>query len=212
MQRTRMAWICSVALCLLAAPALADHHENHQAGGEQGGAPAMSPEMQAMMAAWQKAGTPGEQHRQLASSAGNWKATVRHWMAPGEPTVTEAKVKREMMLDGRVLNDHWEGNMMGMPFVGHGMTGYDNTTGKYWSTWNDNMSTTVMVSWGQWDDAAKGVVFEGTIANPMANGAPMKMRSISRHNADGTESFEMWEPHGPNGEMVKTMEATLVRQ
>ena len=31
--------------------------------------------------------------------------------------------------------------MMGMPFEGIGRTGYDNVTGKYWSTWIDNMST-----------------------------------------------------------------------
>ena len=81
--------------------------------------------------------------------------------AAGEPTVSEADVSREMILDGRVLTERYEGNMMGRPFVGHGMTGYDNAMGKYWSTWNDNMSTGLMTSWGTWDEAKKAIVFEG---------------------------------------------------
>jgi hypothetical protein len=196
---------------LLAAPAFADHHQEKPEAPAQG-MPEMSPEMQAMMEAWQKAGTPGPEHQRLAAGAGTWKATVRSWMGSPEPTVSEAKVERKMILDGRVLTDHWQGNMMGMAFVGHGMTGYDNARKKYWSTWNDNMSTGVMVAWGAWDESAKAVVFEGEVSNPMAGGAPMKVKSFVRVKEDGTETFEMWEPHGPGGEMVRTMEATLVKQ
>ena len=48
---------------LLAIPAAAQH-EHHQKAGE---APAMTPEQQAMMEAYQKAGTPGEAHKALAA-------------------------------------------------------------------------------------------------------------------------------------------------
>jgi hypothetical protein len=199
---------CLLAFGLLAAPTFADHHEH---AAHQEGQPQMSAEEQAMMEAWMKAGTPGEPHRQMAASEGKWKATVRSWMG-GNENVSEAAVTRKMILDGRVLTETFEGNMMGMPFVGHGMTGYDNARGMYWSTWNDSMSTGVMVSWGKWDDAAKGIVFEGQVSNPMANGEPMKIKSIARRNDDGSEMFEMWEPHGPGGEMVRTMEIKLVKQ
>ena len=56
-----------------------------------------------------------------------------------------------MGLDGRVLIEEVTSSMMGMPFTGHGMTGYDNVTGKYWSTWTDSMSTGLMVSEGTCD-------------------------------------------------------------
>jgi len=55
---------------------------------------------------------------------------------------------RSMTLDGRVLVEDVSSSMMGSPFTGHGMMGYDNVTGKYWSTWNDSMSTGLMVSEG----------------------------------------------------------------
>ena len=210
MRHPSMAGACLLALAGLALPAVADHHEGHQQ--EAQGAAQMSPEMQEMMAAFEKAGTPGEPHEQLAAMAGDFKATVKMWMGPGEPMVSEADVHREMTLDGRVLTERYMGNMMGRPFTGHGMTGYDNARGKYWSTWNDNMSTGLMVSWGAYDPAQKAIVFEGEVSNPMQPGSTMKNRGIARHHADGSETFEMWEPHGPGREMVKTMEITLVRK
>jgi hypothetical protein len=35
---------------------------------------------------------------------------------------------------------------------------------------------------------------------------------ISRTQADGSELFEMWEPNGPNGELVRSMEIRYVKQ
>ena len=47
-----------------------------------------APDMAAMMEAWMKGATPGEEHATIAKSAGTWKATVKAWTAPGiEPMV-----------------------------------------------------------------------------------------------------------------------------
>ena len=46
-----------------------------------------------------------------------------------------------MMLGGRVMAERMEAKMAGQPFSGLGMTGYDNTSGQYWSTWSDSMGT-----------------------------------------------------------------------
>ncbi len=74
-----------------------------------------------------------------------------------------------MMLDGRVMSEDFKGSMMGMPFTGHGMHGYDNVTGKHWSTWNDSMSTGLMVSEGTCD--AKGAcTFTGSWNDPITKG------------------------------------------
>jgi hypothetical protein len=205
MKRIWKSLACLLALAVLTAPALADHHE------EPAGAPQMSAEEQAMMEAWMKAGTPGEPHRQLAATVGTWKAHVRTWMG-GQESTSEGTAKREMVLDGRVLTETFQGNMMGMPFVGHGMTGYDNARGMYGSTWNASMSTGVRVSWGKWDDEAKGLVFHGEMSNPMSPGETTKIKMISRTQADGSELFEMWEPNGPNGELVRSMEIRYVKQ
>jgi hypothetical protein len=46
-----------------------------------------------------------------------------------------------MIMDGRVMVEDVTSSMMGMPFKGQGMRGYDNVSGKYWGTWVDSMST-----------------------------------------------------------------------
>jgi hypothetical protein len=68
-----------------------------------------------------------------------------------------------------------------------------------------------MTSWGKWDEAANGVVFAGEMTNPQT-GEPFPVKAIVRHPEPGKEVFEMWEPHGPGGEMVRTMEITAVKQ
>jgi len=58
--------------------------------------------------------------------------------------------------------------------TGHGMTGYDNVSGKYWATWNDSMTTGVMVSQGTCD-AKNACTFTGSWNDPIKKG-PVKAR------------------------------------
>ena len=73
---------------------------------------------------------------------------------------------RTMTLGGRVLVEEVSGSMMGMPFTGHGMMGFDNVSGKYWSTWNDSMSTGIMMSEGTWTPRARSVASPGAGTMP----------------------------------------------
>jgi hypothetical protein len=202
---------CSWLLAFVLVAFVAVAGENPEAQAEQGATPEMSPEMQAMMDAWMKAGTPGEKHAELAAMAGTWKATVKSFMGPGEPMVSEATTTREMILGGRVLGERFEGDFMGQPFVGRGFFGYDNARQMYWSVWMDSMSTTMMTSWGTWDEEKQAIVMEGRMTDPMS-GEPVTAKSIMRTPEPGKEVFEMWEPRGEGGEMVRTMEIVSVRQ
>ena len=49
-------------------------------------APKMSPEEQAMMEAFVKAGTPGAQHARMAKAAGSYTITVKSWQQRSELT------------------------------------------------------------------------------------------------------------------------------
>jgi hypothetical protein len=46
-----------------------------------------------------------------------------------------------MILGGRYQQSMIKGNMMGMPFEGMGLLGYDNAQKLFYSTWVDNMGT-----------------------------------------------------------------------
>lgn len=205
-----LAWALACALAFTALPALAQEgHEGHEGHGGTEAQGEMSPEMAAMMQAWAKAMTPGEPHEMLASQAGTWKLTVKFWMEPGgEAQVSEATSVRQMIMGGRYLEEKVDGVSMGQPFQGHGITGYDNVSGEYWSTWIDNMSTGVMMLHGKADDTGK-VTYHGEISDPMTGGAT-KVKSVWWAEGADKEHYEMYMSHGD--EMVKSMEITSVRQ
>jgi hypothetical protein len=177
-----------------------------QQGGE---APQLTPEQKAEMEAYQKAGTPGEPHKALAATAGTYTIKTKSWSAPGAPAMEDSgTATRTMALDGRVLVEDVQSTMMGAPFTGHGMTGYDNVTGKYWSTWNDSMSTGLMVSHGKCD-AKQSCTFTGSWNDPVKK-RQVTSRMTTRWTTPTTEIFEMYGP-GKDGKEMKMMEITYTK-
>jgi len=114
-----------------------------------------------------------------------------------------------MMLSGRVLVEEFSGSMMGQPFTGYSMRGYDNVTGEYWSTWNDSVSTGIMVSKGSCDE--KGTcTFTGSWNDPVRK-TEVTARMITRQKSPTTEIFEMFGP-GKDGKEMKMMEITYTKR
>ena len=200
MKRNRFSVLAVVAQ--LSTPLAAQDHQHGQ--------PKLTPEQQAMMEAYMKAGAPGEAHKALAAMAGNYDAKVKSWNAPGAPPEeSTGTVTRSVALDGRVMVEVFNGSMMGMPFEGHGMSGYDNVTGKYWSTWNDSMSSGLMLSEGTCD--AKGACsFTGSWNDPVTKG-PVKSRMTTKWTSPTVQVFEMYAP-GPDGKEARMMEITYTRR
>jgi hypothetical protein len=179
--------------------------------GNQQQPPKMTPEQQAEMDAYMKAATPGPQHKALAANSGSYTLKVKSWHEPGGPAMEDTgTAERTMKLDGRVMEETVNSSMMGMPFSGHGMTGYDNVTGKYWSTWNDSMSTGIMVSEGTCDAAGKSCTFTGSWNDPVKK-TPIKARMTTKWTSPTTEVFEMYAP-GPDGKEMKMMEITYTKK
>jgi uncharacterized protein DUF1579 len=189
------------AVALVITPALAQGGQEH---------PQMTGEQKAEMEAYMKAGTPGAQHQWLASIAGTYDLKIRSWHEPGGPAMEDTgTATRTMILGGRALVEDVTSSMMGTPFTGHGMTGFDNVTGKYWSTWSDTMSTGVMLSQGTCD-AQKVCTFTGTWNDPIKK-APVKARLTTRWTSPTTEIFEMYGP-GRDGKEMKMMEITYIKK
>ena len=174
-------------------------------------APEMTPEQKAEMEAYMKAGTPGPQQQQMAATAGTYDMKVKGWHDPAQPpTEDTGTATRAMTLGGRVLVEDVSATMMGGPFTGHGMMGYDNVSGKYWSTWNDNMSTGIMISSGTCDAAGKSCTFTGTWNDPVKK-APVKSRMTTKWTSPTVEVFEMYGP-GKDGKEMKMMEITYTKK
>ena len=174
-------------------------------------APARAQEpSQEEMAAWMAYMTPGEPHAELANNAGEWNHTLSMWMQPGTPaTEATARSEGEMILGGRYLVERFEGNMMGMPFEGHALTGYDNAKKKFFSAWIDNMGTGLMTGWGDWDAATNSLTISGTFVDPM-DGMDKPYRQVMKRVNDDHTIMEMYVP-GPDGAEYKNMEIHSLR-
>jgi hypothetical protein len=176
-------------------------------------APTQAPDaaQQATMEAWQKAGTPGPQHAQLAEHfAGTWDTKQTMWMdASAPPMVETGKSVDTAVLGGRQIQTDFKAQFMGQPFTGIGFTGYDNVRGKYVSTWADSMSTGTMVSEGEYDPATKTYTFRGQMADPTREGTMIPVRETIRIVDADHHVMEMFEPH--EGQEVRTMQIEYTR-
>jgi hypothetical protein len=180
-------------------------------GGAQQTPPTMTPEQKAEMEAYMKAGTPGGPHQAMATAVGSYDLKIRTWHEPGGPAMEDTgTATRTMALGGRVLVEEVKSSMMGMPFTGHAMMGFDNVTGKYWTTWNDSMSTGIMVTEGTCDADHKACAFTGSWNDPVKKGR-VTARMTTRWTSPTTEVFEMHAP-GRDGREMKMMEITYTKK
>jgi hypothetical protein len=80
--------------------------------------------MQEMMA---KMTAPGPNHELFKKLAGEWTCTVKTMMDPSQPpVVTQSTAVVTTLMGGRYSQEQVSGTMMGQPFSGMGLTGYDN--------------------------------------------------------------------------------------
>ena len=152
-----------------------------------------------------KAATPGPQHEVLKKMAGDWNAKVTTQMDPSQPAQVQSSTSTlTMLMDGRYCQEVVSGQMMGQPFSGMGITGYDNVLGKYVSTWIDNMGTGIMTSTGTADASGKVITWAASMTDPVT-GKVSKERMVTTIVDDDHHTLEMYgTPPGAKKEM-KTM-------
>lgn len=165
-------------------------------------------DMKAMMAY----ATPGDIHKMMAKSVGNWSANITMWMAPNTPPMNSTgEMKNEMILGGRYLKGTNIGNFMGQPFEGISITGYDNAKKIFLNNWIDNMGTGMMNLTGKWDAASNSIAFTGTMCDP-ATGKDIPIRETLKFNDENHQTMEMYANVGTGGQEFKTMEIKFTRK
>lgn len=216
---------CGVAiLVMMAGPALGQNDKPKAPGnapaaqpgnaGKPGNAPAGQPPMDPMMEAMMKAAQPGPEHEAMKKIAGTWDAAVKMF-EPGSDKAEESKgtMVNTLIHGGRYIQMDYKGEMMGGPFTGSGVWGYDNVNKQYVSTWVDNWSTGIMVMTGTYDAATKTYTSHGEMSMAMPDGTAtkMKQREVVKILSDDKHVMEMYGP-GPDGKEMKMMEITYTRK
>jgi hypothetical protein len=100
--------------------------------------------------------------------------------------------------------------MMGMPFEGRSVTGYDNAKQVFVSNWIDNMGTGFMNMEGPWDPGTKTINFKGRMLDPMTM-KECDYRETFQIVDDDNQVMQMFAP-GPDGNEFKTMEINFKRK
>ena len=188
-----------LALALLASPVIAKE-KKHKKPMDQ----------QAMMELWKQAATPGEPHKLFATLAGSWTTTTKEWMEPGKPpTESTGTAELKMLLDGRFLYQEFNGQMMGQPFNGIGIDGYDNIRKKYVTAWMDSMGTGIFLMEGTASPDGKTITLKGS--HPEPGGGHMSHRAIWKLIDNNNQTFDMYGAHHGQKE-TKMMEITYQRK
>ena len=171
---------------------------------------AMSADETAMMEKWMAYATPGAEHKVLDAKVGKWTLKGQSWMAPGAPAeefTGTADIK--WILGNRYLEERVDSAMMGMPFQGVSIAGYDNLKKQYKWTWIDSMGTGFSTAEGSYDPAKK--TFSYTTMMPDCMGGEYKKgRTVETTNGPDSWTMQMYSPD-PTGKEFKCMELVYTR-
>ena len=167
-------------------------------------------DMQEIMEIYKKLGTPGEPHKLLTKLEGSWSTRSKSWSDPGSPPrESTGSCERKLVLNGHYLQEVYSGDMMGMPFTGISLMGYNNHTKKYELTWADSLSTGIFKFEGTASRDGKTITQECQFDDPVRG--PAVWRTVTRIKDDNTTEFDMFlTPRGKKEE--KMMEMTYSRR
>lgn len=174
--------------------------------------PAAMPELDSATKAknWEMYMTPSDVHKMMAKWDGNWDAEVTFY-APGKPEAkSKSSVVNKMIFDGRYQETSFNGEMMGMPFLGKSTTAYDNHKKQFITTWIDNMGSGMMIMQGPWDEASKTMNLTGKTMDP-ETGQEMDARETFKIVDDNTQEMDMFVMM-PDGKEFKTMNIKFTRK
>ncbi len=171
----------------------------------------MNEEQKALQARMQEYSTPNANHELLKSLAGTWKTNVKFWMDPsGEPQESDGMSDGKMIMGGRFLEQTFTGTMMGQPFEGRGIYGYDNLRKEFTGLWFDSMATGIMSSSAQYDSKAKTLTEEGNMSCPITNETHRWYKAVTTLTDADHYTYESY-MKSPDGKEYKAMIITYSR-
>lgn len=187
-----------------------DKQTNRPQSENKFGSSGSNTDKEEMMRKAEAAGKPGPAHKALEALVGDWKAEVKCWMDPaGAPEVTQGTANAKFKFNGRFLEEEFHGQMMGKPFTGMTLLGFDNTKQTFNSIWVSDTQTSMFTSEGKGDSANKVITLEGEASCPASGRKDIPMKTVLRVLTPDKHVLEMFD--GSKGN-AKTMEITYTRK
>lgn len=162
------------------------------------------------MKKWQDFMTPGAMHKWLAKYNGTWDVEMTSFMDPANPQKSNGTGVYTSLMNGLYQAGDFKSDMMGMPFQGHSITGYDNAKKLFVSTWVDNFGSGIIYMTGTYDEASKTLHMKGTQTDPMTGKDAFIRQEMKVVNED-SYNLLMYGP-GPDGKEMLFMSGVFKRK
>jgi len=164
---SKKSWIAviGIGVCIVATSHVLSQDANDKAPE---GMPAMSAEEMAHMQEYMELMQPGEAHERLNYYVGTWDTVTKIWMGgpAAEPMTSTGTSTFKSVLGGNWIMEEHSGSMMGMPYQGVGMLGYDNYKKLHVGTWFSNMGTEMLQMAGARNPDSGVVTMYGSMDEP----------------------------------------------
>lgn len=170
-----------------------------------------TPDMSAMMEGMKEMSAPGKEHDALKPMVGTFDCKTKFYAVPGQPPAeSDGNVVRKWTLGNRYLTEEYKGTVMGMPFEGFGITGYDKLQQHYHSYWIDTLGTGTWQMTGTADPSGKVFTFTGENFDPMVM-AKKKGKTTTEVVSNDKHVMKMFEV-APDGKETMNFEMTCTRK
>ena len=157
---------------------------------------------------------PGEPHELLATTVGSWDVTIRIWSDPdpeAEPaSETEGTAVGRWILGERFVETVYEGEVLGRPFEGLKIEGFEKAIEKYVSTWRDNLGTYTLVFKGECEESCRERTMNGTFTDPVSK-LPFRLKGVTTIEDEDNYTYQSF-VITPNGQEFKNMELEARRR
>jgi hypothetical protein len=139
----------------------------------------------------------------LKKEEGIWDAVVEAKLSPNSPPLVSRGVETNRIGAGGLwLISDFQSELMGKPYQGHGVYGYDPDKKKYTGVWVDSMQTYLAI-WEGTFDAAKKTMTMWT-ESPDAYGKIIRWRGVTEWKTEDSRIWTGYMP-GPDGKEFPTM-------
>jgi hypothetical protein len=153
---------------------------------------------------------PTAHHLAMKAMEGTWDAVVKTYGAPGQPPTESKAVEVNKVVGGGFwMQSDFSGNLMGGPFDGHGLFGFDPVAGKHVGTWVDSVSPVQAITSGTCKDGCKELA--STFDMTVAPGMTMNFRELAKQTDADHRTMAMWMA-GKDGKEMLMMEIAYTRR
>jgi len=165
------------------------------------------------MEAFVHAATPGKMHERLAQDVGVWHGKHTMWSGPdSEPVSTECTNTITPLMDGRFTRCEMAGEIPDMgPYRGLVISGYDNVSQKFVSTWVDNWGTGMAIGEGNLSADGKVLTWNFTFNCPIQK-KPVVMRQVETTSGKDTKVLEIFGTDPKSSKEYKMMRIELAKK